>query len=350
MKFKILSEGKNLQNTIDQYMDKIKQSATGMHSYQQDMKNLKDIGDIEDIKTEASKRFIKTLISYDPTYKEGSNTTGLYGTWIINLFLRNPGDFSSWEVTDTLTKFENSKSMIADKDINHYKTIAELKDAIADASPSARQIERQSRNASSKIKKVWENDNWAIYMPLNYEGSLTLGKGSDWCTADSRTAKYYVQYALGDYTAQSSYYDIASDDFDYEDWKADIEREMPGAPDTLEGLIQEFSNRGVLVSDDFGDTYIVNPYDPMWTTDKIYVFINKHKSSEKFQIAFSFDYEWGGYTLADIYDDLWDIVKFLNYAPDLYEWFKDECPYVLDDLNEYEAELEAKQEAEKDEI
>ena len=88
----------------------------------------------------------------------------------------------------------------------------------------------------------------------------------------------------------------------------------------------------------------------MWTTDKIYVFINKHKSSEKFQIAFSFDYEWGGYTLADIHDDLWDIVKFLNYAPDLYEWFKDECPYVLDDLNEYEAELEAKQEAEKNEI
>ena len=52
---------------------------------------------------------------------------------------------------------------------------------------SDRQKERQLRKNFDGAKKVGSTENFDIWVPETYEASCALGKGSGWCTADSRT-------------------------------------------------------------------------------------------------------------------------------------------------------------------
>ena len=63
------------------------------------------------------------LIALDPTYRDGSNSVGKYGKWILNLYNKgtiSENDFS--EVTSLLNQFNTYKNRIQNKDLNSYKT------------------------------------------------------------------------------------------------------------------------------------------------------------------------------------------------------------------------------------
>ena len=184
MKFKLLLEGKNLHTTIDKYIERVKKVLPIYFKTENENPPVKYTD--EDAKEE-----ILFLLKLDPTYVDGGSTTGDYGEWVLNFFLNNAGHFNDVEVADTLGAFNNAKKYIDNKDINSYKSLYALQQAVKTAAPSPRQLERQ-RRSSNHYTKVWENEDWVIFEPKDYKGALTLGKGTHWCTADSRTGKFYV--------------------------------------------------------------------------------------------------------------------------------------------------------------
>ena len=140
------------------------------------------------------------IIKLDPTYKEGSNSVGKYGKWLLGLYKKdNPLEYDIEEIYGLLSSYDNYKNdrkKEIEKDINKFKSIEDLNDAVnnaGEAELSDRQKEREIRN-SKNIEKVFEDNKWEVWTPLSYDGSCTLGKGTKWCTADSRTREHYDSY------------------------------------------------------------------------------------------------------------------------------------------------------------
>lgn len=91
---------------------------------------------------------------------------------------------------------------MSNKDIGQFKSLGELSGRmqnIEEPELTARQKERQMRKAYKDAELIWQDDKWQVWYPQNWDAACTLGKGTSWCTADSRTAKFYVYYTSGGY-------------------------------------------------------------------------------------------------------------------------------------------------------
>ena len=141
------------------------------------------------------------IIRLDPTFDEARDSVGKYGKWLLGLYkkdnpLNTPGTTTFLQMYDEVRN-DNSKKI--EKDIGKFKSFRELYDAIKNAEDvelSDRQKLRK-KQANKDYDLVWENDNWAIFVPNTWEADVNLGKGTRWCTADSREEsgkKYYDQY------------------------------------------------------------------------------------------------------------------------------------------------------------
>lgn len=177
----ILTEGKNLQQTLDRYRDKFK----------------KLFDQFETSDDEADKLML-SVIRKDPTYQAGGTTTGDYGIWLLNQELKdNIQKFEATKdisITDLLNEFIEKKANLANKDLNSYKSPDELYKLLSEVQLTDRQKERKLRKDISGAKHVGSTANFDIYIPETYEASCALGKGSGWCTADSRTRQYFDYY------------------------------------------------------------------------------------------------------------------------------------------------------------
>ena len=138
------------------------------------------------------------LIQLDPTYRDGSNSVGKYGKWILNLF--NKGTIAEKDFKDIakiLNQFTTYRNRVQNKDLNSYKTLDDLSDTLAqvvddDSMLSDRQKLRFKKNvkagrvstaAEDDYNVVFEDDQYIVYVPNTHEASMKLGKGTKWCTA-----------------------------------------------------------------------------------------------------------------------------------------------------------------------
>lgn len=148
------------------------------------------------------------LIQLDPTYRDGSNSLGKYGKWILNLYNKgaiSKEDFS--EITPLLQQFTTYKNRVQNKDLNAYKTLDDLSDTLAqvvddDSMLSDRQKLRFKKNVKAGKTKVDAEDDYdvvletpkfIVYVPNTHEASMFLGKGTDWCTAHENS-DWYEEY------------------------------------------------------------------------------------------------------------------------------------------------------------
>ena len=168
--------------------------------------------DIEAVKRQYShipeEDFYK-IIKLDPTYNENRDSVGKYGKWLLGLYKKdNPLDRPFFETIYGLlslyNEYKNDRTKEIEKDINKFKSIEDLADAVrnvGEAELSDRQKEREMRNAYKDAKLIFSDDMWQIWIPETYEASCTLGKGTTWCTAYSGNDYYY-----NDYTRQGPLY------------------------------------------------------------------------------------------------------------------------------------------------
>ena len=290
-----LLEGKNLEQTVNQYIDKYKKLVPAATD-------------------EQHRAQVMGIIEIDPTYKENTNTTGDYAIWLLNIAIKN-----GWDVIDTknycepvLLDFIEKKSRLKNKDINSYKTVIELRHELDKIELSDRQKERKARNATSMTKKVLSTEHWDIYAALNWEGALTLGKGTRWCTAQSEDASWYVKYVY-DY-----HWDDDVEAYEVRDCKkhGNTVEELINYPEfyiaggrpeltTEEDIYRHYSDHAVFL-DVVGEGLFVNPYNETNVTDynTLYVLINK-ETGAKYQFLIS-------ESLAEMEDDLEYAISFCN--------------------------------------
>lgn len=145
----------------------------------------------------------KRLLSLDPTYKGGDNA-GNYAKWILGL--ANKGKLDNLgHVSDILKRFDDNKKNLKNKDIMKYKSVDELETYLNDENSynqlSQRQELRQTQkavhntNLDIEAEKVYEDNNWEIWVPKTYEASCKLGRGTRWCTATTDSDYYYDIYS-----------------------------------------------------------------------------------------------------------------------------------------------------------
>jgi hypothetical protein len=86
-------------------------------------------------------------------------------------------DYHENGVVDVVTNFHQNTQRLPKKDINQYKSVKELDDAVKSL-PETRK--------AKKLKgadKIFEDDNILVVTPKTQEGSCYYGSGSKWCVA-----------------------------------------------------------------------------------------------------------------------------------------------------------------------
>jgi len=213
------------------------------------------------------------LIQLDPTYK-GNNSVGKFTKWLLNQFNKGNLKFEGNQLKNGTNSFNNrlydyleaQKDTDINKDINSFKNPDELVDAILNSNEKEltdRQIQRRQKKAKDEVDKVFEGENFDIYVPTTYAGSVYIGKGTKWCTA--------AQSKEGE-----------------EHWEEYTKTDTDG---------------GILFDDE---------------PENLYVLINKENPKEKYQ----FHFESGTYNNNEDYSI--DVARFFNENPDVYDFFLSE--------------------------
>jgi hypothetical protein len=94
------------------------------------------------------------------------------------------------KVKDTLKKFVSIGSNLQIKDINQYKTFAELYSAIQEYETRIRRTVKSVDGADI----VFENDQFTVVAPLTTSASCYYGAGTKWCTASSADNTHFNNY------------------------------------------------------------------------------------------------------------------------------------------------------------
>lgn len=146
---------------------------------------------------------IQYLIEMDPTYKQGSNQLGTYGRWILTLANKGPIQ-NVGHLTDVLTRFEEEKKNLVNKDIMKYKSVDDVEAMLNDDSSykdkthrqevRERQKDRRNVDLGKDAEKVYEDSEWEVWVPHTYAASCKLGEGTKWCTASTEDDYYYEKY------------------------------------------------------------------------------------------------------------------------------------------------------------
>jgi hypothetical protein len=94
------------------------------------------------------------------------------------------------KIKDTLKKFVSIGPNLEIKDINQYKTFAELYSAIEQYETRIRRTVKSIEGADI----VYENDQFTVVAPLTTAASCYYGAGTKWCTASSADNTHFNNY------------------------------------------------------------------------------------------------------------------------------------------------------------
>lgn len=128
---------------------------------------------------------VDELAEADPT------GTQKYLLWMVKQIDMEPG-LPIEEILDAIMQFHARSSALAIKDIQRYKRLADLRDALGSLGSSRASDESAARAAA---KKIFEDDGLVVVHPTNREASCVYGKGTKWCISATRTQNYFDSYA-----------------------------------------------------------------------------------------------------------------------------------------------------------
>ena len=137
-------------------------------------------------------RALKSLFMADPTFKQTrrGSFVGRYGVWIGNMYANGgikPGDAP--ELKSALFTYDKNKTQLPQ--IKDCKSLSELIGWVKDLSDDFKAVRKQS-NAKENLEKVYEDDEWVVYVPHSHAAARRGGEGTHWCTASEND--YYYNY------------------------------------------------------------------------------------------------------------------------------------------------------------
>ena len=137
---------------------------------------------------------LKTLLMSDPTFKQTyrGSFTGRYGVWIGRMYASGsikPGDIP--ELKAALATYDKNKIRLPQ--IKDCKSLSELIGWVRGLSDDFKVVRKQS-DAKENLEKVYEDDEWTVYVPHSHAAARRGGEGTRWCTA-SENDYYYNMYS-----------------------------------------------------------------------------------------------------------------------------------------------------------
>lgn len=143
-------------------------------------------GRVEDMKKKYPEHesVIDYFVSNDPS---GNNK---YLPWMMKQLVTNNDD--QGVIASTVKKFHTNQQRLHKKDINQYKTVAEVVEALNKVGKSKGEERRQTRLEGANV--VYEDDNVIALRPLNHKASCTYGAGTKWCITSKSTDTYWNGY------------------------------------------------------------------------------------------------------------------------------------------------------------
>jgi hypothetical protein len=141
--------------------------------------------------------FLREYLPEPPDISEKSQAEAL--NWLITAFIKDPF-FATKSIKEDLETFYQIKEAKVDrilpkKNIYDIANGKELKDIIEEAKPAweKHKKDKSDADAAAGTNKIYEDDNWEVFIPENKGAACKLGKGTDWCTA-SPGLDYYNKY------------------------------------------------------------------------------------------------------------------------------------------------------------
>ena len=145
----------------------------------------------EDFKTTYGKKFspekLDAIIKMINEIPNGSKFLTFLGRVLPQTV---PDGLLDEKVKDTLKKFVSIGPNLQIKDINQYKTFAELYSAIQEYETRIRRTVKSVEGADI----VFENDQFTVVAPLTTTASCYYGAGTKWCTASSADNTHFNNY------------------------------------------------------------------------------------------------------------------------------------------------------------
>lgn len=137
---------------------------------------------------------LDTLLRIDPTVVQNNHGlfAGRYGVWIGNMCANGNiklGDIP--ELKSALVTYDKNKTQLPQ--IKDCKSLSELIEWVKDLSDDFKPVRKQSK-AKADLEKVYEDDEWVVYVPHSHEAARRGGEGTHWCTA-SENDRYYNMYS-----------------------------------------------------------------------------------------------------------------------------------------------------------
>ena len=132
------------------------------------------------------------LLMADPTASQNDRGSfaGRYGVWIGNMYANGsikPGDAP--ELKSALFTYDKNKTQLPQ--IKDCKSLSELIEWVKDLSDDFKAVRKQSK-AKADLEKVYEDDEWVVYVPHSHAAARRGGEGTHWCTASEND--YYYNY------------------------------------------------------------------------------------------------------------------------------------------------------------
>ena len=130
----------------------------------------------------------------DPTFRQTirGSYTGRYSVWIGNMYANGSiklGDIP--ELKTALVTYDKNKSQLPN--IKDCRSLSELIEWVKDLSDDFKPVRKQSK-AKANLEKVYEDNEWVVYVPHSHSAARRGGEGTHWCTA-SEDDFYYNMYS-----------------------------------------------------------------------------------------------------------------------------------------------------------
>jgi hypothetical protein len=104
---------------------------------------------------------------------------GKYLDWMSKMINNLPPDmldFDPIKLIDDVTYFHNNQQSFEQKDINQYKRIQELEEAVNEVY-NKKQLKQERKN----VDKIYEDSDWLVISPKSHSASCAYGAGTKWC-------------------------------------------------------------------------------------------------------------------------------------------------------------------------
>jgi len=142
----------------------------------------------------------KKIISLDPTYKPNKKGTGSYSKWLIKEYQQNPSLINDTSITVMLDKFNQlkNKRILSDNqvDIMRIPNIQSLKEIVDKYSLSDIKSKQDlKKEEKSNIKKLYDDSEWLLLIPLTHKASCVYGANTKWCTAGKNSEDTFNDYS-----------------------------------------------------------------------------------------------------------------------------------------------------------